>query len=129
MLCIYRFVINNIALYQSGPKITKLKLETRLKSQASDWLKWRPGLVSNLSFMILGPGRSSRKVAAYLKESTSSSLIVKIQHPSQTEVVRLSTVQLECSLTPTGEGLDILRVKTHQTTSKDGRGLEVAVIL
>jgi hypothetical protein len=36
-----------------GPKIIKLKLETRLKSQASDWLKWR--LVSNLSFMILGP--------------------------------------------------------------------------
>jgi hypothetical protein len=26
----------------SGPKIIKLKLETRLKSQASDWLKWQP---------------------------------------------------------------------------------------
>ena len=26
----------------SGHKIIKLRLETRLKSQASDWLKWRP---------------------------------------------------------------------------------------
>jgi hypothetical protein len=37
----------------------KLKLETRLKSQASDWLKWRHGLVSNLNFMILGPDLKS----------------------------------------------------------------------
>jgi hypothetical protein len=53
----------------SGHKIIKLRLETRLKFQASDWLKWRPGchfsqsavwelsLVSNLSFMILVSSR------------------------------------------------------------------------
>jgi hypothetical protein len=60
-------------LYRSrpGPKIIKLKLETRLKSQASEWLKWQPGrhysqsdvwelrLVSKLSFMILGPAGTS----------------------------------------------------------------------
>ncbi len=40
-------------------KIIKLRLETRLKSQASDWLKWRPGLVSKLSFMILGLDQSA----------------------------------------------------------------------
>jgi hypothetical protein len=56
---------------KSGPNIIKLKLETRLKSQASDWLKWRPGhhssqsdvwaliLVSKHSFMILGPDISN----------------------------------------------------------------------
>jgi hypothetical protein len=31
------------SLHISGPKIIKLRLETRLKSQASDWLKWRHG--------------------------------------------------------------------------------------
>jgi hypothetical protein len=29
-----------------GPKIIKLKLETRLKSQTSNWLKWRPVAIS-----------------------------------------------------------------------------------
>ncbi len=58
-----------VQMTSSGHKIIKLRLETRLKSQASDWLKWRPGrhfsqsdawdlsLVSNLSFMILVPHR------------------------------------------------------------------------
>jgi hypothetical protein len=31
---------------KSGPKIIKLKLETNLKSQALDWLKWWPVAIS-----------------------------------------------------------------------------------
>jgi hypothetical protein len=33
--------IAQLIIDRSGPKIIKLKLETRLKSQASDCLKWR----------------------------------------------------------------------------------------
>jgi hypothetical protein len=29
-----------------GPKILQLRLETSLKAQASDWLKWRPVAIS-----------------------------------------------------------------------------------
>jgi uncharacterized membrane protein len=36
-------------LKRTMPKIIKLKLETSIKSQASDWLKWR---VSNLKHLI-----------------------------------------------------------------------------
>jgi hypothetical protein len=42
------------------PMIIKLNQETSLKSQASEWLKWQ--VVSNLSFMIMGPNDSEHNL-------------------------------------------------------------------
>jgi hypothetical protein len=37
-----RHIVDLARKDQSGPKIINMTLETSLKSQASDWLKWRP---------------------------------------------------------------------------------------
>jgi hypothetical protein len=39
---VYRRTVGSAVVKQtSGPKVIKLKIETSLKSQASDWLKWQ----------------------------------------------------------------------------------------
>jgi hypothetical protein len=42
--CMHVFFISEIVDFsaRTGPKVIKLRLETSLKSQASDWLKRRP---------------------------------------------------------------------------------------
>jgi hypothetical protein len=38
---LYPMFVYSLSKYYSGPKVIELRMETSLKSQASDWLKWR----------------------------------------------------------------------------------------